>query len=107
MKRTVLLAALLGAGFWVSEHLIFRAVEFMGTSMVESTWILWLAWTVLALVAAWLIGRWRGLEGRRLAVTSVAAVLGGAVAVAITGFVIVLGPVPISDSLGYVAFLLL
>jgi hypothetical protein len=75
MKRIVLLTAMLAVGLYASEWLVGWLLGLIPASMFENPWAGWLALAVPLLVAAWLIGRWRGLAGRRLALTAAASML--------------------------------
>jgi hypothetical protein len=87
---------LLMVALWLADFaigLLFRAVYSVigvptGTWMPIAIAIGFVVGAVPSVIAAWLIGRWEGLQGRQLIVTTVVAYLGGLA----VGFLVV-GPV--------------
>jgi hypothetical protein len=69
-RRIVLLVASLWAVLYVLQRLAEALFNFMRLSMTDYAWAIQLSIAVPIAVAAWLIGRWRGLAGRRLALAS-------------------------------------
>ncbi len=107
-KRIILLAAALWAGLCASQWLARVLINLARASVVENVWALWLGIVLPVAVAAFFTARWRGLVGRRLVLTTVAAVVAIAAVCLITGVAISALPrVRAIDSLGEAAAALL
>jgi hypothetical protein len=88
VKRMALLVAILWLVLYVSQRLVRAVFDLMHAPLTQSAWVVLLATAVPTLVAVWLIGRWNGLAGLRLSVTSVVAVLATFAVWAIAGYVL-------------------
>lgn len=86
LKRIVLLIALLWLGLFASARLAGWLLDLIPASQVENPWAGLLALAIPLLPAAWLIGRWRGLAGRRLTLTATVAMLASLVVTAVIAF---------------------
>ncbi len=88
MKRIVLLTALLWVVLYVSEWLVHGLFMLIPAPLAENVWAVWLAWALPVWLAAWLIGRSRGLAGRYLALSSTVATLAVFAVAAVTALAV-------------------
>ncbi len=100
-KRIVLLVSTLWAVLFVLQRLAETVFGFMRLSMIEYAWVVQLSVALPVVVTAWLIGRWRGLAGSRLALTVGVALLVSVAAWYATAMAVMsLPPARALDSLG-------
>ena len=84
-KRMVLLTAGLWLAIYASQALIRTLFDLAHASVIDGAWVILVSQVLCTVVGAWLVGRWRGVAGRRLVLVSLAACLAAFVVWLATG----------------------